>query len=39
MEKKDLLNVLKDKDLQVLLTIGDGDIDQLVEPIKTLFTD
>ena len=39
VEKKDLLNVLKDKDLQVLLTMGAGDIDQLVEPIKTLFTD
>ena len=38
VEKKDLLNVLKNKDLQVVLTMGAGDIDQLVEPIKTLFT-
>ncbi len=39
VEKQDLLNTLKNKDLQVLLTMGAGDIDQFVQPIKTLFTE
>jgi UDP-N-acetylmuramate--alanine ligase len=32
--KDDLIRLIKHKPLEVLLTIGAGDIDQLVEPIK-----
>jgi UDP-N-acetylmuramate--alanine ligase len=32
--KKDLLDVIMKKDIEVLLTMGAGDIDGLVEPIK-----
>jgi UDP-N-acetylmuramate--alanine ligase len=38
-EKKDLLNKLKNRHIEVLLTLGAGDIDQFVEPIKKLLTD
>lgn len=34
-QKSDLLNTLKNKELEVLVTLGAGDIDQFVEPIKT----
>lgn len=34
INKKDLLNLLKTKDIQVLMTMGAGDIDTLIEPIK-----
>ena len=35
--KEELLSVLKKKDIEVLLTLGAGDIDTMVEPIKTLY--
>ena len=35
--KQELLNVLKQEELDVLLTLGAGDIDTLVEPIKHLL--
>ena len=38
-DKEDLLNKLKNRHVEVLLTLGAGDIDQFVEPIKTLLTD
>ena len=34
LEKKEVIESLKDRELEVLLTLGAGDIDQLVEPIK-----
>ncbi len=37
--KEDLLDKLKNRHVEVILTLGAGDIDQFVEPIKTLFTD
>ena len=36
--KEDLLNIIKDKDPAVMITLGAGDIDQLIEPIKELLT-
>jgi UDP-N-acetylmuramate--alanine ligase len=36
--KAQLLSVIKDKQTDVLLTLGAGDIDQLVQPLKQLFT-
>lgn len=35
LEKKDLLVELNSRELEVVLTLGAGDIDTLVEPIKT----
>ncbi len=35
--KNELLNILNNKDFQVLITMGAGDIDTLVEPIKQLL--
>ena len=35
--KENLLNTLKGRYIEVLLTLGAGDIDQLVEPIKKLL--
>jgi UDP-N-acetylmuramate--alanine ligase len=35
--KSDLMDVLKSKDLQVLITLGAGDIDAMVEKIKRNF--
>jgi UDP-N-acetylmuramate--alanine ligase len=35
--KNDLPGILKNMKLEVLLTMGAGDIDQLVEPIKTML--
>jgi UDP-N-acetylmuramate--alanine ligase len=35
--KDELMNILKDKDFEVLLTIGAGDIDKFVNPIKELI--
>ena len=35
--KEELLAVLKNKELDVLLTLGAGDIGTLVEPIKHLL--
>lgn len=35
--KDDLLTMLSNRETEVLLTIGAGDIDQCVEPIKNLF--
>lgn len=37
--KADLLNELKKHDIEVLMTIGAGDIDTLVEPIKKMLDD
>ena len=34
LDKKEVVDSLKDRELEVLLTLGAGDIDQLVEPIK-----
>jgi UDP-N-acetylmuramate--alanine ligase len=36
--KTQLLSVIKDKQTDVLLTLGAGDIDQFVQPLKQLFT-
>ncbi len=36
--KADVLNLLTQKDLEVVLTVGAGDIDTLVEPIATYLT-
>ncbi|PKQ60774.1 UDP-N-acetylmuramate--L-alanine ligase [Labilibaculum filiforme] len=36
--KNELLNLLKEKDFEVLLTLGAGDIDKLVVPIKNLIS-
>ncbi len=36
-KKQELLNLIKDKEFEVLLTLGAGDIDQLVQPIKELL--
>ena len=35
--KEELIEVLKSKELDVLLTLGAGDIDKLVEPIKNML--
>jgi UDP-N-acetylmuramate--alanine ligase len=35
ISNEQLLNVLKERDPEVLLTMGAGDIDRLVEPLKT----
>ena len=32
--KSELINILKQQDLQVVLTLGAGDIDRLVQPVK-----
>ncbi len=32
--KSELLNVLKDRNLEVLMTMGAGDVDTMIEPIK-----
>ena len=32
--KAGLLNILKDKDLEVLMTMGAGDVDTMIEPIR-----
>lgn len=37
-KKGDLLDLIEEKELEVLLTLGAGDIDQLVEPIKELLS-
>ncbi len=37
VEKTELISTLKEKDLEVLLTLGAGDIDRLVEPIKESY--
>ena len=34
VEKKDLMNELKSREIEVLCTVGAGDIDQFIEPIK-----
>ena len=35
--KKDVVELIKNKHPEVLLTLGAGDIDQLIEPLKNLF--
>ncbi len=37
VQKKDLLQELKSRNIEVLLTLGAGDIDRLVEPIKVEY--
>lgn len=36
-KKEELIDLLKSKELEVLLTLGAGDIDKLVEPIKNML--
>jgi len=36
-KRDDVLQILKDKKPEVLMTLGAGDIDELVEPIKKMF--
>ena len=36
--KSGLLNILKTKELEVLMTMGAGDVDTMIEPIKELLT-
>jgi UDP-N-acetylmuramate--alanine ligase len=38
IKKGELLDILKDKKLEVVVTIGAGDIDKLVQPIKELIS-
>ena len=38
VHKNDLINDLQNRKLDVLMTMGAGDIDTLIEPIKTLIT-
>lgn len=38
IKKEALLDTLKDKNLEVVVTIGAGDIDKLVQPIKELLS-
>jgi UDP-N-acetylmuramate--alanine ligase len=38
IKKEEVINVLKNKKLEVIVTIGAGDIDKLVAPIKELLT-
>jgi UDP-N-acetylmuramate--alanine ligase len=38
LQKTDLLNELKTRSPEVLLTMGAGDIDTMIEPIKSLLT-
>lgn len=37
-KKEDLLSLLENKKFEVLITLGAGDIDRLIEPIKELLT-
>jgi UDP-N-acetylmuramate--alanine ligase len=37
IDKNNLVDALKHKDVEILLTLGAGDIDRLVEPIKKLY--
>ena len=37
--KDELINLINTKDFDILITMGAGDIDQLVEPIKKNFTE
>ncbi len=37
--KDELMELLREKDFEVLLTLGAGDIDKLVEPIKNLISE
>ena len=37
--KNDLMSILKNRKFEVLLTLGAGDIDQFVEPIKMMLAD
>ncbi len=36
-KKNELLNILINRDLEVLITLGAGDIDEFVNPIKNMF--
>ena len=35
--KNELVNILKNKSPEILMTLGAGDIDELIEPIKNLY--
>jgi UDP-N-acetylmuramate--alanine ligase len=37
--KKDVLDLIREKEFDILLTMGAGDIDQLVEPIRNIYTE
>lgn len=37
LDKESLLNLIKEKKMEVLVTMGAGNIDRLVQPIKTLL--
>ncbi len=37
LEKKELLKYLEDKDFNILMTLGAGDIDRLVTPIRSMI--
>ena len=38
IEKEEVLDALKNRNVDVLLTLGAGDIDRLVQPIKELYS-
>ncbi len=38
VEKKDLMDELKSREIEVLCTVGAGDIDQFIEPIKSFLS-
>ena len=38
LQEKEVVTALKDRYLEVVLTLGAGDIDQLVSPIKNMLT-
>ncbi len=37
LSKKDLMNELKEREFEVLMTLGAGDIDVFREPIRKMF--
>jgi len=39
VQKNDLMNELKSREIEVLCTIGAGDIDQFIEPIRKMITE
>ncbi len=38
VSKEELLKVLQERNYEVIITLGAGDIDQLIEPIKNMLT-
>ena len=37
VEKDTIIEYLSNRDLEIFITMGAGDIDQLVEPLKNMF--